>query len=82
MTAIPASAIRMSYLMACNAAHAAFVLNEKYRMKISPATLRDLWAEELETCAPLRELGDRPEKGFLRDDRIKMVERLIGELVE
>lgn len=82
MSAIPASAIRMSYLMACNAAHAAFVLNEKYRMKISARTLRDLWQQELEFCTPLRALGERPEMGFIRDDKVKLAERFIGELVE
>jgi hypothetical protein len=79
--AIPSSAIRMSYLMPCNAAHAAFILSEKYGARISASMLRLRWNDEVEICTPLRELGERPEKGFLRDDKIKMVERLVGELV-
>lgn len=77
--AIPDTAIRLSYLWPCNAAMAAFNLYEAFAVKLSPSELRLLWEREVETCIALRELGERPEKGFSRDERLEMVERLVGK---
>lgn len=82
MTAIPARTIRLSYLMPCDAAHAAFIVSQQCGVKISALALKLRWQEELESCAPLRELGERPEKGFRRNEQVKLVEQMIGELVE
>lgn len=77
MTAIPASAIRLSYLLPCNAAHAAFVLSDKFKVRISALALTLRWEEECATCAPMRELGERPEKGFAPSPYIDLVRKLI-----
>lgn len=75
---IPDSAIRLSYLWPCNAAMAAFNLADFYGCKITAAELRDRWAEQYENCCALRELGERPEKGFTKSERVEMVERLVA----
>jgi hypothetical protein len=78
MTAIPSSAIRLSYLWPCNAAMAAFTLSQTHGIKISALVLKLRWQEECENCIALRELGERPEKGFRQDKKVKLAERLVA----
>jgi hypothetical protein len=82
MTAIPSSAIRLAYLLPCNAVHAAGILNDRYKTRISACALRERWQSEAAVCTPLRELGERPEKGFLASEKVSLVKRLVVELVE
>lgn len=78
MTTIPDSAIRLSYLWPCNAAMAAFNLSESFRTKITAAELRRRWEQELQVNEPLRQLSERPEKGFSSSDKIRLCERLVA----
>lgn len=76
---IPASAIRLSYLDPFNAAMAAHTLSHCYGERITASQLRDRWEAEVETCLPLRALGERPEKGFdqTKDERVALVRALL-----
>jgi len=77
---IPASAIRVAYLLPCNLAHAAFTLSSTWGIQITPRQLDILFDTHCVNHPLLHELGTRPVKGFdqKRGD-VTMAKRLMEE---
>ena len=74
---VPTSAIVNAYTRPGTAEEIAFCLNFHYRTHISARHVEEVWAKELETNIVLRELGERPRKGFARTDELTLVEKLV-----
>lgn len=83
-TTIPRSEIIRQYCREGTAEQIAYGLNAHYRMKdlfLRPVTAREIeriWAEEIEHNIVLRELGDRPAKGFPKSAQTELAERLVA----
>ena len=77
MKTVPTSAIINAYTRVGTAEEIAFCLNFHYRTHISARHVEEVWAKELETNIVLRELGERPRKGFRRTDELTLVEKLV-----
>jgi hypothetical protein len=57
---------------------AVFQLNNSYGAHVTVTELKERWVKELEQNTPLRELGERPEKGFVSSEKVKIVKRLVS----
>lgn len=79
MTTIPHSVIVKCYCRDGSAADIAAYLNRYYGTGyMTEALLRRQWAEELERNVVLRELGERPTRGFPPSTKTKVAEDLLS----
>lgn len=77
MKTVPTSAIINAYTRPGTSEEIAFCLNFHYRTHISAKHVEDVWVKELETNTVLRQLGERPRKGFAPSDELTLVEKLV-----
>lgn len=77
-TPVSRSEVIKSYCRIGTAEEIAFCLNLHYRTTdLTAKKVETIWAEALETNIVLRELGERPAKGFLPSEKTVVAEKLL-----
>ncbi len=75
---VPRSEVVKSYCRIGTAEEIAFCLNLHYRTTdLTAKKVETVWAQEYDTNIVLRELGERPAKGFLPSEKMVVAEKLL-----